>query len=176
MRIVRLLPLFLLVISCAGGSFRASTGDSDKSGAVLLSTGSNSASTEDFDVNLVQSNTSMMTYSETDTDIKFDITVTNKSKEPYTIRRIALRSIGGESFSIPVTTRAYTKTIAPGQNAMFPYWTKAYVNDQTSKQPVTMHTWIEAVSASGNKRSEEFTSQINGRLQVQVDKGGRPPR
>jgi hypothetical protein len=174
MRAIRILPLVVLFVACAGGAFYGSAGDADKSAAVVGTSGRNMASTEDFDVSIVQAETPMMMYGQPDVDIKFDITVLNRTKEPCTVKRIALQSIGGVSFEVPVTTREFKKVIAPGQKAKFGYWARAYVTDATSRQPVTMRALLETVSASGQERSEEYTARLNGRFQVQLDRGSQP--
>lgn len=169
MRASSFLPILLLT-ACAGGAFYGSAGDDEKSAALVGTTGRNTASTEDFDVTIVQAETPMMMYGQPDVDIKFDVTVSNRTNEAYLVKRIALQSIGGVSFDVPVTTRAFRKTIPPGQKAKFGYWTRANVTDATSRQPVTMRALLEAVSASGRERSEEYTARLNGRFQIQVDR------
>jgi hypothetical protein len=142
-------------------------------GAIVGNTGGASAegSTDDFAVTIVQANAAPVMRGQSSADVRFDITIANRTQEPYTIKRIALQSMSGPGFVIAVRQRTFDKTIAAGAKAQLPFWATAHVSDTgTARQPVTLRASVDAVSASGEERSETFTAQINGRLQMQIAK------
>lgn len=159
MRALRLLPLLLLAAACA------------TTGTIVGNTGGASAegSTDDFAVTIVQANAAPVMRGQSNAEVRFDITIANRTQEPYTIKRIALQSMSGGGFVIPVRARTFDKTIAAGAKAQLPFWATAQVSDTgTPRQPVTLRASVDAVSASGEERSETFTAQVNGRLQMQI--------
>jgi len=161
---MRKLVLLLLLLACLGCA---------ESAAVVANTGSAEGSTEDFDVVVVQANTPTVMRNQRDADVQFEITVKNRTQEPWTVRRITLQSMAGTTYSIPVTSREYDRTIAPGAQEKFGYWARADVEELgTARQPVTLRTSIEAISASGATREEVFTSRVNGRVQLQISAAG----
>lgn len=157
MRIL-LLPLLLLGLACA------------QSASLVANTSrASEGSTEDFDVTVVQTNTPTVMRNQRDADVQFEITVKNRTQEPWTVRRITVQSMGGATYSIPVTSREYDRTIAAGAQEKFGYWARAEVTEiGTARHPVTLRTSIEAMSANGAVRDEVFTTRLNGRVQLQV--------
>jgi hypothetical protein len=157
MRIQRWLPLLLLAVSCETATLVGTTGSSAE------------GTTDDFNVSIVQANAAMVMRNQSTADIRFNITIANRTQEPYTIKRITLQSMSGTDFVIPVRSRGFDKTIAAGAKAELPFWATAQVADiGTPRQPVTLRTIVNAVSEKGGERSETFTARINGRVQVQV--------
>ncbi len=157
----RTLALLLLVLTAGCAT----------TGTLVGNTGGTSAegSTDDFAVTIVQANAAPVMRGQSSADVRFDITIANRTQEPYTIKRIALQSMSGSGFTIPVRARTFDKTIDAGANAQLRFWATAQVSDAgTPRQPVTLRASVDAVTASGEERSETFTAQINGRLQMQV--------
>src|SRR5687767_15492997 len=124
MRMLVLPLVFLTFVACA------------QSAAVTANTGTAEGSTEDFDVIVVQTNTPTVMRNQRDADVQFEITVKNRTQEPWTVRRITLQSMAGTTYSIPVTSREYDRTIAPGAQEKFGYWARADVEELgTARQP-----------------------------------------
>ena len=162
---MRKLVLPLLLLACVGCIV--------ESGSLVANTSrASESSTEDFDVKVVQTNTPTVMRNQHDADVQFEITVKNRTQEPYTIKRITLQSMAGTTYSIPVTTREYDKLIAPGAEETFGYWARAEVSEiGSARRPVTVRTSIEATNADGATRKEIFTTRLNGRVQLQVSAG-----
>jgi len=158
---MRQLVLPLLLLACLGCAESASL--------VANTSRASQQSTEDFDVTVVQTNTPTVMRNQHDADVQFDITVKNRTQVPYTVKRITLQTMAGTTYSIPVTSREYDKTIAPGKEETFGYWARAEVSEiGTARRPMTVRTSIEATDAEGATRREVFTSRINGHVQLQV--------
>ncbi|HEY0140129.1 MAG TPA: hypothetical protein VGF48_04480 [Thermoanaerobaculia bacterium] len=164
MKRVFLPGLFLFVLTaCAGGLGSGITGNTE------------GQSTEDFDVAVVQSNTPMVMEGDTSADVRFDITVRNRTSQPYTIRRIALQSLGGSTYRLPISTRSYEMQIAPGTEAKLEYWASTEVSDSTigARAPLVLRTTLSVVGADGTPREEIFTGRVNGHVAVGVTKESR---
>jgi hypothetical protein len=127
------------------------------------------SSTNDFEVVVEQAVSPMVMPSHDDAQVRFDVTVFNHLPAPLTIQRISLQSMGGAGYSIPVTTREYTKVIEPGASETIEFWAAAAVSDATmgTHVPVTIRTTVEAV-ADGKQRREEFMNRVNGHVTTGV--------
>lgn len=162
---MRKLVLLLPLLACLGCSESASL--------VANTSRASESSTEDFAVKVEQTNTPTVMRNQHDADVQFEITVKNRTQEPYTIKRITLQSMAGTTYSIPVTSREYDKRIAPGAEEKFGYWARAEVSEiGTARRPVTVRTSIEATNGDGAMRKEVFTMRLNGHVQLQVSAGG----
>lgn len=150
----------LLALACSSGLGTGITGQTD------------GQSTEDFDVRVEQANTPMVMEGHDTADVRFDITVRNRTAEPYTIRRIALQSLGGSTYRVPLNTRSYEKTVAPGTEAKIEYWASTAVDDVTlgAKAPLVLRTTLNVVGNDGKPREETFTARVNGHVAVGVTK------
>ena len=166
MRISRLLPLLsllLLSFACA------------ESASLVGTTGAASeGSTTDFDLTIVQTSAPPVMRGQTDVDVRFEITVANRTQEPYTIKRIGLQSMSSAGFEVPITSREFEQTIPAGTKKRFDYWARALVSDLgTARQPVTIRVTLDAVDASGSERKETFISRINGRVTATINAWNR---
>ena len=151
-----LVPLLLVLTACAGGLGTGITGQTE------------GQSTDDFDVAVVQSNTPMVMEGDDRADVRFDITVRNRTAQPYTLRRVAIQSLGGNAYRVPVTTRNYETEIAPGDEAKIEYWASTDVSDATigARAPLVLRTTLSVVGADGKSREETFTGRVNGLVAV----------
>ncbi|HJQ38015.1 MAG TPA: hypothetical protein VKB93_12825 [Thermoanaerobaculia bacterium] len=164
----RTLPLLLLLLTTACAT----------TGTIVGNTGgaSTEGSTDDFGVTIVQANAASVMRGQSSAEVRFDITIANRTQEPYTIKRIVLQSMSVGGFVVPLRTRTFDKTIAAGAKGQLPFWATAQVSDTgTPRHPVTLRASVDAVSASGEERSETFTAQINGRLHMQIAKRSSDP-
>jgi len=102
-------------------------------------------------------------------DVKYAITVTNRTRESVHLSQIDLQSVGGETPQIDVTTRKFNKTIEPGAKATVEYWATVHVRDATigAAGPMVIRTRLH-LDAGETKRLESFTRRVNGRLSVGV--------
>ncbi|HYI11025.1 MAG TPA: hypothetical protein VEK57_18350 [Thermoanaerobaculia bacterium] len=155
MRPFTLLFVALLTAGCGSGGGSLVTGDTSH------------ASTEDFQVLISQTNTPMVMRGQTSTDVLFEIDVKNRTDKPWNIEKIALQSMSGGSYRVPVSTRKYERTIAPGQEEKFEFWVTIDFDDEIlgARPAMVMRAKLYA-EADGVKRQEEFTGSVNGRLTV----------
>lgn len=130
-------------------------------------------STHDFDVTIVQASTPQVFRGQTTADVRFDISVANRTAESYAVKRITIQTMGGSDYSVPPTTRNYDRVIAPGTTETFEYWATTTLGENvgpTPRAPLTVRTTIEAANADGAKREETFTARLNGRVSVVAGK------
>jgi hypothetical protein len=83
----------------------------------------------------------------------FAVEVKNKLAEPLTLRRVAVQSIGGGSFTLPSYSQAFNETIAPGETKRVSFWAPAVVEMNTvagANGPVTLRATLE-LEAGGKK-------------------------
>jgi len=133
-----------------------------------VSTGPKSdASTTDFDVSVQQDDAPLTMPGNTSTDLKFLITVKNRTAEPWTIEHIGLQSMGGGAYSLPVRTREFNRVVAPGAEEQFEFWGTVDLTQDTflTRSPITLRTTLHAKNAEG-KRKEDFMQKINGRVSM----------
>ena len=143
----------LLSLACASGSIQ--TGRTEDS------------STDDFDVEIEQANEPLTMRGNTTTDLRFLITVRNRTDAPWTIERIALQSMGGGTYTMPVRTRAFDRVVAPGAAEEFEFWATVDLAEDAilARAPITMRTTLYAKN-DGDTRTEEFMQRINGRVSI----------
>lgn len=145
--------LFLVSLACSSASVH--TGRTQDS------------STPDFDVVIDQPDAPMTMRNQESVELRFLITVKNRTTSPWTIERIALQSMGGGAYSVPVRTRELGRVVAPGAEEQFEFWGTAELSGDPglARAPITMRTTLYAKNDTG-KRSEEFMQRINGRVAV----------
>jgi hypothetical protein len=93
-------------------------------------------------------------------DLKFAVSITNRTKDPVTVRHITLkyRDPGREA---PRRTRNYSTTIAPGATEKFDFWLTMRSNDNDARPftPPVLPSEIEFEGPHG-KRLESFVSRV----------------
>jgi hypothetical protein len=165
MKRLAILPLLALFCACASGTI------SNSGKELEMITGEDSDSTSDFDVAIEQTTTPMAMPSALPgpVDVKYQITVENRTKEPVKLSQIDLQSIGGEIVQIDLTTRRFNKTIEPGAKASVDYWATARVRDANigADSPLVIRTRLHFKSGE-TERKVEFTRRVNGRLAIGV--------
>lgn len=167
MKVLGALSLVLLfpLAGCVSGTF------TNKGNDLELLSGDEDNSTDDFDVSIYQSESPMAMPSAMPgpIDVKYTITVENRTKEPVQLKRVDLQSVGSEQMRIDVSTRKFDKAVAPGQKVSVDYWATARVVDANVgvKTPLIIRTRLHLWD--GNKeRQESFTRRVNGYFAVGV--------
>ena len=156
MRVTSLILATLLFSAC-----------SMRTGSVAGVTGNvHQSSTEDFDVTIVQSNAPMVMSDQTSVDVLFEITVRNRTRQPYTIERVTLESMGGGSYAVPLSSREYKRTIAPAATEALKFWATTNLEGAAinARVPLTIRATIEAANGEGEQRREVFTARLNGHV------------
>ena len=159
--------LLVLLAGCAGNSASIGAGDTN----FVAAGDAQSDTTADFDVMVEQAAAPMaMPTSANDRtptaplDIRYAISITNMTKEPVTVKHIAMSSPDG-AFVIPVIRRNFNQPIAPGATATVDFWARAQATDANlgAATPALVRTMIEFVGAQG-KRTESFMRRVNGKF------------
>lgn len=76
----------------------------------------------------------------------YAVEVKNTLAEPVALRRVAVQSIGGGSYTLPAYSQGFNETIAPGETKRVSFWAPAYVAIQTvagANGPVTLRGTLE---------------------------------
>lgn len=159
--------LLVFLAGCAGNSMSV-----DNANGTAAFTGDTQAdTTTDFDVTIEQVSAPMaMPTSANDRtpvaplDIKYAITVTNRTSEPVTLKHISLSTPNGP-FELEQRTRAYNDVIAPGVSKKVDFWARAQVRDANlgAGTPALVRMIIQFEGSQG-KRSESFMRDVNGRF------------
>lgn len=119
--------------------------------------------TTDFDVTIDQASDIMPAPGAQPLDVKYLITIANRSGAPVTIERIAMRSIGqGGGTQLPLTTRRYKEVkIGPNESAKLDFWaTVSILDSRNATLPNVLRATIDFGPADA-KRQESFVRQIN---------------
>lgn len=161
--------LLVVLTACAGNSASVDTGNGGPSFATAGDTQSDT--TEDFDVAIEQANTPMaMPTSDRDRtpvaplDIKYAVSITNRTKETMTVRHITMSTPNGP-FQLQQIMRNYKEAISPGATKTVDFWARAEVRDANlgASTPALVRTIIQFEGPQG-KRTESFMRNVNGRF------------
>ena len=159
--------ILILLAGCAGNSVAVDNGN----GTAAFTGDTQADTTTDFDVKIdqVSAPMAMPTAAHDRTpvaplDIKYAITVTNRTNEPVTLEHITLSTPNGP-FELEQRTRAYNDVIAPGGSKQVDFWARAQVRDANlgAETPALVRMIIQFEGAQG-KRSESFMRDVNGRF------------
>jgi len=96
---------------------------------------------------------------------QFAVEVKNKLAEPLSLRRVALQSIGGGSYTLPSYSQAFNETIAPGETKRVAFWAAAYVSMNTlagANGPVTLRAAVDF--EAGGKKFQKVEVQNVGTM------------
>jgi hypothetical protein len=165
------ISVLLLLAGCAGNSLSVDSGN----GTAALTGDTQADTTTDFDVKIDQASAPMaMPASSTDRtpvaplDIKYTITVTNRTNEAVTLEHITLSTPNGP-FELEQRTRAYHDVIAPGGSKQVDFWARAQVRDANlgAATPALVRMMIQFQGSQG-KRTESFMRDVNGRFSAGI--------
>lgn len=166
MKVLGALSLVLLLTGCVSGTI-SNQGDSVE----MLTGPDQTDSTSDFDVDIDQSTTPMAMPAATPgpIDVKYTITVENRTQAPVQLKQIDLQSVGTDVVQVDLTTRKFNKTLEPGKKVTVDYWATARVQDANigAKSPMVIRTRLHLWSGD-NERLESFTRRVNGHFSVGV--------
>lgn len=117
--------------------------------------------TTDFDVVVTQLNNPPV-QSARSIDVKFEVAVTNRTSEPVTVEHISLESLGAGQYSVPFRSRPFHRSVAPGVEEKFEFWTATRVGDSivATTGPLMLRTTL-TVTTPGGKRTEAFIRNVN---------------
>ena len=159
--------LLVLLAGCAGNSMSVDNG----SGTAAFTGDTQADTTTDFEVQIDQVSAPMaMPTSAHDRtpvaplDIKYAITITNRTNQPVTVKHITLSTPNGP-FELEQRMRAYNEEIAPGGSKKVDFWARAQVRDANlgAGTPALVRMIIQFQDSQG-KRSESFMRDVNGRF------------
>jgi hypothetical protein len=84
--------------------------------------------------------------------VQYRVDVTNVAKEPITLKRIDLQSMGYGAYDLAPTSRPFDVKIAPGQSAFVEMWGAASIETASivgANGPVTLRGIMQFESAAG---------------------------
>jgi hypothetical protein len=96
---------------------------------------------------------------------QFAVEVKNKLAEPLSLRRVAVQSIGGGSYTLPAYSQAFNETIAPGETKRVSFWAPAFVSMNTvagANGPVTLRASLDF--EAGGKKFQKVEVQNVGTM------------
>jgi hypothetical protein len=95
---------------------------------------------------------------------RFDLTLTNRSAVPVTVRRISMQSAGDGPVQVSQARRNFNRVIAPGATEKFALY--AFMEPQNTRlgpdAPVVTRTTVTLVSETGEDKDEYFMRRLNG--------------
>ena len=161
------ITLVVLLVGCAGNMASVGNGRDN----AVLAGDAQSDTTDDFDVAIEQVSAPMaMPASPGDRtpvaplDIKYAITIMNRTKDPITVKHIALSTPNGP-FEIETRTRNFNEEIAPGGSKKVEFWARAQARDANlgAATPALVRMIVQFEGSQG-KRTESFMRDVNGRF------------
>jgi hypothetical protein len=93
----------------------------------------------------------------------YAVEVKNTLAEPVTLRRVAVQSIGGGSYTLPAYSQGFNETIGPNETKRVSFWAPAYVATQTvagANGPVTLRGTLQF--DSGSRKFQKIVVQNIG--------------
>lgn len=164
-----LIPPLLLAVACSSSTVGVESNNEDTSGSLALAAGSGAQTTEDFEVVVEQPDAPPVMRGFTSVDVRYVITIVNRTKESVTIQRITIQSLGGGDYQVPLRSRPFNRAIAPATREKFEFWATATVTDPTigTRAPLMLRTTITAQTVGGERR-EWFIRRVNSRVAVRI--------
>lgn len=147
MRNAFLVPLLLLATACATQS--AAPGGAEPEVTIVQT--SNVASAARFDQGPIS--------------IRYAIQVHNVAREPITVVRVALQSIGVGAYELPSSSKPFNETIEPGQSRVVEMWASGTTNPSLvgANGPVTLRGSVEfALNGNHYQKTVVETVHANG--------------
>jgi len=96
---------------------------------------------------------------------QFAVEVKNTMTQPLSLRRVAVQSLGGGSYTLPSYSQAFNETIAPGETKRVAFWAPAFISMNTvagANGPVTLRASLEF--ESGGRKFQKIEVQNVGTL------------
>jgi hypothetical protein len=96
---------------------------------------------------------------------QFAVEVKNTMTEPLRLRRVAVQSIGGGSYTLPSYSQAFNETIAPGETKRVAFWAPAIVTMNTvagANGPETLRAALDF--EAGGRKFQKIEVQNVGTL------------
>lgn len=87
--------------------------------------------------------------------VEYRVDVANTTKQPIIVRRVDLQSVGSGAYSLPLLTRPFAVTIAPGQSSFVEMSGPAYILDPAvliANGPVTIRLTVAYETAGGSNQ------------------------
>jgi len=95
----------------------------------------------------------------TSAPVNLDITVTNISNAPLTVRSIRVTSLNMLEYEVASVEKLFNETIAPGESKTVPYTTTAIrtASNDSADEDLSLRAEIDFEAAGGKRTREVFT-------------------
>lgn len=131
----------------------------------LLSGRSDYLETLDFDVLLRQATAVQDLGGSAIGEVRFEVTVTNKTDETWTIRKVSMQSAPSVHFVLPLTAQMFDRPLAPGEKTTLDVWGSPRIHRTTTPEGrhrgASVRIVIDAVGADGLTRTETFDTTVS---------------
>ena len=84
-------------------------------------------------------------------EVQFAMKISNRSKQPITLRRIEIQSVGGGGYTLRHETQVFNKTVEPDHFDTVKFWVRALSQGDTpaANEPVTIRGVAQFDSPAG---------------------------
>ncbi len=87
--------------------------------------------------------------------VEYRVVVANTTKQPITVRRVDLQSVGSGAYSLPLLTKPFALVIQPGQSSFVEMSGPAYILDPAvliANGPVTLRLTLAYETTGGSNQ------------------------
>ena len=98
--------------------------------------------------------------------VQYRVDIGNRSKDPITIKRIDVVSIGAGAYNLRPTSVPFDARLNPGESQALQFWGSASIDDPTiigANGPVTLRVTVQYTTPAGGRQSI-VVQQVHARL------------
>jgi hypothetical protein len=88
--------------------------------------------------------------------VQYRVEVTNRAKEPITIKRIDVISLGAGAYTLRPASTPFNAQLNPGESQALQFWASAFIDDVTilgANGPVTLRVTVHYDTPAGSTQS-----------------------
>ncbi|HMC21587.1 MAG TPA: hypothetical protein VKL19_07055 [Thermoanaerobaculia bacterium] len=88
--------------------------------------------------------------------VQYRVDITNRAKEPITIKRIDVISLGAGAYTLRPTSTPFNARLNPGESQALQFWASAFIDDPTilgANGPVTLRVTVYYDTPAGSTQS-----------------------
>jgi hypothetical protein len=131
----------------------------------LLSNRADRLETLDFNVRIRQATGVQDLAGSAIGEVRYEVTVTNKTDETWTIRKVSLQSAPNVHFVLPLTAQTFDRPLVPGEKTTLDVWASPRIHRTTTPdgrrhRSAGVRIVIDAVGADGLMRTETFNTTV----------------
>jgi len=88
--------------------------------------------------------------------VQYRVDITNRAKDPITIKRIDVISLGAGAYTLRPTSTPFNVHLNPGESQALQFWASAFIDDPTilgANGPVTLRVTVNYDTPAGSTQS-----------------------